>query len=1336
MPLGLCAQCLLRLGLGAHDAGWDAGEAEAPQRAFASSEMGLESPCFGDYQLLEEVGRGGMGIVYKARQQSLGRLVALKTILFGPLASPEQVRRFRSEASAAAALQHPNIVAVHEVGEHQHHHYLAMDLVDGPNLGSLVANKPLPARQAALYLRSVAEAIHFAHEHGILHRDLKPSNVLIGSDDRPRVADFGLACQLGTDSSLTMSGQMLGSPNYMPPEQIGGKAERVGRAADVYGLGAILYHLLTGRPPFQAETIPETLRLVALVDPLSPRALVPSVPEDLETICLKCLEKEPTKRYETALGVAEDLERFLRDEPIQARPVGALGKAWRWSRRKPAVAAALLVSLGSLIAITVISSVSSVRTDRAREAERLEAYYSAIALADQFLQQGNTQGAKDILFGCPAEFRHWEWGHLMYLCHQEVISIAAHTNAVPFNPEGALSAVFSSAASRISEIHFTPDGTGIVSRGIDGSVKVWNVEDGRMRFGIVGDLDTPATIAIDSTGRRLALGFSNGWTRVYEMADGREIGSIRHGSNTVSCVGFAMGGRLVTKAERGWVRVWDVDTGECLRQWLVPEGESDPRWLSKKGDRMVIQQRNGATVWDTDSGSQLWELNTPSESHVACCFAENARSMVTFDAENRAKLRRFDGTSAELGLIRGAGWNMYRWVTWSSDCRLFCTGGEFGSAHVWDHDTGESLFSLEGRTTAARFSPDGTLLATVGVENFVRIWEVATGREIRRLRGHAVVVEHLSFSPDGRLIATGDQDGTIKIWSTRRGREVLPADSWVHSPRYTADGKRVASSALPLDVTVWDAESGSEELRLGPGPGNNSYTMEFSPDGRYLATGGSPVSLVQLWDAKTGEKIRTFAGHTRYVLSVAFSPNGKQLASGSWDGTVRLWDVESGAMQRILTSTTGTVNQVLYSPDSERVYGWVAHDQILSWDTRSGRLLFGIKVPYPIYPGFALTPDGLRIYASDLVEKKMRAWDAQTGQALTRVPLPPRPGCMISFAPDGQRMAMVILDSKLSNAGQTLGVVVDVLHGREVLSLHGHTQPWSAVQFDSAGRRIVSTSVDTTTRQWESFPWREQDYAGLASGTDFRGRVRTYADDYWRKRLRAESKATLLPPRRLPIRWDRSFWPKRDNQAGPCQIDLTEHYTGRLDTCPYPLCSLDATEDHLGEFAPGSVTLNHILFDVRGLVTLRLLNTQGNPWRLLWEQYPTKAEGIPVHQRLRKLHVLHAVEEWLGAEDQTKVGSYILRYADGTQAELPIVVGRHVLPWRVDCREGATPETLPEGTEVWTGSNPCAKGKNQRVRLFLSSYVNPLPNKTVATVDFVSAMAANAPFLVAMTVEP
>src|SRR3989442_4639443 len=274
---------------------------------------------FGDYELLEEIARGGMGVVYKARQRSLNRLVAVKMILAGQFAGKQLIQRFRGEVTAAALLQHPNIVAIHDVGIHEGQHYFSMDYVEGENLSQLVANRPLAAAKAARYVKLIAEAIHYAHQQGILHRDLKPSNVIIdAATDQPRVTDFGLAKRLDSESSLTVTGQVLGSPNFMPPEQASSERGKVGRPSDVYGLGGILFYLLTARAPFQGDTLETTINQVLNAEPVSPRLLSPSVPRDLETICLKCLQKEPARRYQTAQNLVDELSRFLNGEPILA----------------------------------------------------------------------------------------------------------------------------------------------------------------------------------------------------------------------------------------------------------------------------------------------------------------------------------------------------------------------------------------------------------------------------------------------------------------------------------------------------------------------------------------------------------------------------------------------------------------------------------------------------------------------------------------------------------------------------------------------------------------------------------------------------------------------------------------------------------------------------------------------------------------------------------------------------------------------------------------------------------------------------------------------------------
>lgn len=290
---------------------------------------------FGDYELLEEVARGGMGIVYRARQVSLNRVVAVKMILAGQLATEADVKRFHTEAEAAANLQHPNIVAIHEIGEHDGQHYFSMDFVEGSSLADEIKRSPFTAVRAAVLLQTLAEAVHHAHQRGTLHRDLKPQNVLLDAAGRPRITDFGLAKRVQDDSTLTRTGTVMGSPNYMPPEQATGRLPEMGPASDVYALGAMLYEMLTGVPPFARGTAVETLRAMLEEEPVPPAKRRPDIPPDLATICLKCLEKRPIQRYSSARELAEELGRFLHHEPIQARPVHAGRQALAWCRRHP-----------------------------------------------------------------------------------------------------------------------------------------------------------------------------------------------------------------------------------------------------------------------------------------------------------------------------------------------------------------------------------------------------------------------------------------------------------------------------------------------------------------------------------------------------------------------------------------------------------------------------------------------------------------------------------------------------------------------------------------------------------------------------------------------------------------------------------------------------------------------------------------------------------------------------------------------------------------------------------------------------------------------------------------
>jgi tRNA A-37 threonylcarbamoyl transferase component Bud32 len=338
---GLCPQCLLQEGLRTSLA-QNTSEVESAESRTLNPALGSRIRYFGDYELLEEIARGGMGVVYKARQESLNRIVALKMILSGRFASEAEVRRFQMEAESAAGLKHPNIVAIHEVGMHEGRHYFTMDYIEGKDLAAVIGRQPLPASRAARYVKTIAEAVHFAHQRGILHRDLKPQNVLIDAEDRVHITDFGLAKQVANQSSLTRSGVLMGSPSYMPPEQAKGRHDLVGPHSDVYSIGAILYEALTGRPPFTGAGGLGALLNVLEENPIPPRNLDENIPADLERICLKCLEKSPQDRYPSAADVAEEIGRFFAGDPVLAKPAGFFRKTRVWVRRHPSVVAGVV----------------------------------------------------------------------------------------------------------------------------------------------------------------------------------------------------------------------------------------------------------------------------------------------------------------------------------------------------------------------------------------------------------------------------------------------------------------------------------------------------------------------------------------------------------------------------------------------------------------------------------------------------------------------------------------------------------------------------------------------------------------------------------------------------------------------------------------------------------------------------------------------------------------------------------------------------------------------------------------------------------------------------------
>src|SRR5262249_31145781 len=356
-----CPACLLGIGLGLIDDESPAGAVEPSRDNNVPVSDGKKAARatrmlgdFGDYELLEEIGRGGQGVVYRAHQKSLNRTVALKVIGLGPWTTEAHLKRFRREAEAAASLEHPGIVPIHDVGEHDGQCYFSMKFVEGGELDEVVQRTPISIPQAVELIAKVSRTVHYAHEHGILHRDIKPGNILLDAQNEPHLTDFGLARLLDTQSIITRTIDVLGTPSYMAPEQAAGDTTKVSKATDVYGLGAVLYQLLTNHPPFAGGTTYETIKLLLDTEPKQPRVLNRKIDRELSTICLKCLEKDPKRRYSSALALAEDLEHWLKHEPIQAKPNGFFTYSRKWVRRNPSTALSITLLVVFAMALGVM----------------------------------------------------------------------------------------------------------------------------------------------------------------------------------------------------------------------------------------------------------------------------------------------------------------------------------------------------------------------------------------------------------------------------------------------------------------------------------------------------------------------------------------------------------------------------------------------------------------------------------------------------------------------------------------------------------------------------------------------------------------------------------------------------------------------------------------------------------------------------------------------------------------------------------------------------------------------------------------------------------------------
>jgi WD40 repeat protein len=1002
-----------------------------------------DAPAPPGYEVLEKLGQGGMGVVYKAWQAGFKRFVALKVLRDADLASPEELARFRTEAEAVARSPHPNIVQVYDVGECQGRPFYILEFCPGGSLDRKLNGKPEPPRAAAALAETLARAVHAAHLQKVVHRDLKPANVLLAADGTPKVADFGLAKQLDA-AGHTATGRELGTASYMAPEQAAGKSKDVGPACDVYALGAILFECLTGRPPFQAPTRMETLLLVLGQAPPRPRLLQPGTPRDLETICLKCLEKDPRRRYASALELADDLRRFLDGRPVRARPAPAWERAWRWCRRNPAPAA-----LGAAVVATLLAGVAVASYFALAAAAEAAAKGQALRESDENLylaRLGQTQlawedGRIDDMRSLlelqkpqhtgGEDRRGFEWYFWDRVCRRERRGLdfrhGYEVAAVAFLDGGTLLSATAQGDRPVEVRAWDPDGGPVQAPGVT------------LRAGGV------VAAAFSPDGGRLATagwsvderGTDVGAVTVWDRASGATAAGLTWDGKYATAVAFSPdGAALAAGDDDGWVRVWALPVADkACPHWKFSLGQPVAALAFAPNGRLAAAGKGGVQLWDRDGSAPRWAASVPKSGSVTRLAFTNAAA-------------------------------------------LLAAGRADGVVQLWDAETGADRGALSDAATAApvtalAFARDGAALAAGYEDHTVRRWDVAARAPTETLVGHSGPVAAVAFRPDDAVLATGGRDKAVKVWDLRpTPPDCIPRahDGLVHRVAWAPGGKLFASAGQDGCVYLWDAAT-CQKCPPWPAklPGREEvHALAFSPDGRWLAAGGEDRA-VRLWDLSKGAEAasRTLAGECGGVLSVAFSPDGAALAVGDMGGGVRLYALP-GLEELDHDQCDKQVYQVTFS-----ARGFLAaagrDGTVRLWDAAGGRLK-AAAAPWETGPVYcaAFSPDGA-LLAAGADDHEVKLWDMDAMRPLE--PLRGHTGRVwdVAFSPDGRTLASAGADATIKLWG---------LRPRRqlVATLRGHAAKVQCLAFapptgaDNRSPALLSGDWGGAIRVWRASP--------------------------------------------------------------------------------------------------------------------------------------------------------------------------------------------------------------------------------------------------------------------------